>query len=69
MANVSILMMDNFKQEWNVAVTQPNSRNGKVRNKLRTYTPNLRQNSAQKRTVRLFCLYPIAKRSVSFCTE
>jgi len=38
MANVSILMMDNFKQEWSVAVTQPNSRNGKGRNKLRTYS-------------------------------
>ena len=31
-------MMDNFKQEWNVAVTQPNSRNGQGRNKLRTYS-------------------------------
>ena len=31
-------MTDNFKQEWNVAVTQPNSRNGQGRNKLRTYS-------------------------------
>ena len=33
------------------------------------HTPKLRQNSAQKRTVRLFCIYPIAQRSVSFDAE
>ena len=31
-------MMDNFKQERNAAVTQPNSRNGQGRNKLPTYS-------------------------------
>ena len=62
-------MTDNFKQEWNVSVTQPNSRNGQGRNKLPTVTPHLRQNSAPKRTVRSLCLNPITQRSVSFGAE
>ena len=33
------------------------------------HTPNLRQNSARKRTVRSLCLNPITQRSVSFGAE